>query len=43
MIPPLAVQLFTDAASWIPPALFAVISGVSTDVSMWAALTALLA
>jgi ABC-2 type transport system permease protein len=43
MIPPLVVQLVNDAASWIPPALAAVISGVSTDVNTWAALTALLA
>jgi len=43
MIPPLAVQMFSDAASWIPPALNAVISGVSTDLSLWAALAALLA
>jgi ABC-2 type transport system permease protein len=43
MIPPLAVQLFSDAASWIPPALNAVISGVSTDVSPLAALVALVA
>jgi hypothetical protein len=42
MIPPLAVQLFSDAASWIPPALNAVISGVSTDVSLSAALAVLL-
>lgn len=41
MIPPLAVQLFSDAASWIPPTLNAVISGVSTDVSLWAALVVL--
>jgi ABC-2 type transport system permease protein len=40
VIPPLAVQLVGDAGSWIPPTLFAVISGVSTDVSMWAALLA---
>lgn len=40
VLPPLAVQLFTDAASWIPPTLFAVISGVSTEVSVWAALMA---
>ena len=40
VIPPLAVQLVTDAASWIPPTLFAVISGVSTEVSLWAALLA---
>jgi hypothetical protein len=38
VIPPLAVQLISDTGSWIPPALFAVISGVSTDVSVWAAL-----
>ncbi len=38
VIPPLAVQLVSDAGSWIPPTLFAVISGVSTDVSLWAAL-----
>jgi hypothetical protein len=41
VFPPLAVQLVTDAASWIPPALFAVISGVSTEVSLWAALLAI--
>jgi hypothetical protein len=41
MIPPLVVQLVSDAASWIPPALGAVISGVSTDVNIWAAMTAL--
>ena len=43
VIPPLAVQLVSDAASWIPPTLFAVISGVSTEVSLWAALTAVAA
>ena len=43
MIPPLAVQLLSDAASWIPPTLGAVISGVSTDINPWAALAALLA
>ncbi len=41
VIPPLAVQLFSDTASWIPPSLFAVISGVSPDVSLWAALLAI--
>lgn len=41
VLPPLAVQLFTDAASWIPPTLFAVISGVSTEVSLWAAVSAI--
>jgi len=43
VLPPLAVQLVTDAASWIPPTLFAVISGVSTEVSPWAALMAVAA
>jgi len=43
VLPPLAVQLVTDAASWIPPTLFAVISGVSTEVSLWAALMAVAA
>jgi ABC-type transport system involved in multi-copper enzyme maturation permease subunit len=38
VIPPLVVQAISDTGSWIPPALFAVISGVSTDVSVWAAL-----
>ena len=43
VIPPLAVQMVSDAASWIPPTLFAVISGVSTNVSLWAALMAVAA
>jgi hypothetical protein len=43
VIPPLAAQLVTDAGSWIPPALFAVISGVSTDISLGAALMAITA
>ena len=43
VIPPLAVQLVNDAVSWIPTTLFAVISGVSTDVSLWAALMAVTA
>jgi ABC-2 type transport system permease protein len=42
VIPPLAVQLLTGVGSWIPPTLFAVISGVSTDVSLWAALLAVI-
>jgi ABC-2 type transport system permease protein len=42
VIPPLTVQLISDAASWIPPALGAVISGVSTDINLWAALAAFL-
>jgi ABC-2 type transport system permease protein len=41
-VPPLLVQLFSDAGSWIPPTLFAVISGVSTDVSLWSALLAVI-
>ena len=43
MIPPLVVQLVNDAASWIPPTLGAVISGVNNDVNPWAALAVLLA
>ncbi len=43
VIPPLIVQLFNDAASWIPPALSTVISGVTSEVNVWAALAALLA
>jgi ABC-2 type transport system permease protein len=43
VLPPLAVQLFTDAASWIPPTLFAVISGTSTEVGLGAALLAITA
>jgi hypothetical protein len=43
ILPPLIVQLFSDAASWIPPALGSVISGVTTDVNPWAALAVLLA
>jgi ABC-2 type transport system permease protein len=43
VLPPLIVQLFSDTAPWIPPALGAVISGVTTDVSMGAALAVLLA
>ena len=42
MIPPLVVQLVSDAASWIPPALGGAISGVTTDVSVGAAAAALL-
>jgi ABC-2 type transport system permease protein len=41
--PPLAVQLFTAAASWVPTTLFAVIAGVSDQVTLGAALTAALA
>ena len=42
MIPPLVVQMVSEASSWIPPALGAVVSGVSSDVDVWAALAALL-
>ena len=41
VVPPLTVQLFSETGSWIPPSLFAVISGVSLDVSLWAALLAM--
>jgi ABC-2 type transport system permease protein len=40
VIPPLAAQLLSDAGSLIPPSLLAVISGVSPDMSVWAALLA---
>jgi hypothetical protein len=43
VIPPLFVQLFNDAASWIPPTLGTVISGITSEVNVWAALAALLA
>jgi ABC-2 type transport system permease protein len=43
VIPPLAVQLINGAASWIPTTLFAVISGVSTEVTLAAALVAVTA
>jgi ABC-2 type transport system permease protein len=43
VVPPLVVQLFTDAASWIPTTLFTVIAGVGDDVSLWAALLAVIA
>ena len=41
VVPPLAAQLFTDTASWIPMTLLLVISGASADVSLWAALLAI--
>lgn len=41
VIPPLVAQMFSAAGSWIPFSLFAVISGVTTDVSLWAALLAI--
>jgi len=43
VIPPLVAQLVSNAGSWIPPTLFAVISGVGTDVNLWAALMAITA
>jgi len=43
VIPPLAVQLVDHAASWSPTTLFAVISGVSSDVTLAAALVAVAA
>jgi len=43
LAPPLVVQLVSAAASWIPTALLAVLSGVSSDVSIWAALLAVAA
>ena len=43
VLPPLAVQLVTEALSWIPTTLFAVVSGVSTEVSLWAALLGVIA
>jgi ABC-2 type transport system permease protein len=43
VLPGLVVQLFSDAASWIPPVLGTVISGVTTEVNVWAAIAVLLA
>ena len=43
VMPPLAAQLVNGAGSWIPTTLFSVISGVSPDVSLWAALIAVTA
>ena len=43
VLPPLAAQLLTEAAPWIPTSLFAVISGTSRDVRVWAALIAVAA
>ena len=40
MIPPLLVQMVSEAESWIPPTLGAVLSGVNTDVNVWAAAAA---
>jgi hypothetical protein len=41
IVPPLAVQLFSDAASWIPDTLNRVVGGVGGQVSLPAALAAL--
>jgi ABC-2 type transport system permease protein len=41
--PPLVAQLFTDAAPWAPTSLFAVISGTSSELHLWAALIAVAA
>ena len=43
VVPPLTAQLLTGAGPWIPTNLFAVISGASTDVALWAALLAVAA
>ena len=43
VMPPLTAQLLTGAGPWIPTNLFAVISGASTDVALWAALLAVAA
>ena len=43
VLPPLVVQLFPEALSWIPTTLFAVVSGVSSEVGLWAALLAVAA
>ena len=43
VVPPLVVQTFSEAGPWIPISLYAVISGVSSDISLWAALLAVCA
>ena len=43
IVPPLAVQLINDAASWIPDTLTRVVAGVGEQVSVPAALAALAA
>jgi ABC-2 type transport system permease protein len=43
VIPPMTAQLLTAADPWIPMNLFAVISGASTDIDLWAALLAIAA
>jgi hypothetical protein len=42
VLPPIAVQLANDLASWMPAALLGVLSGVGTEVSVPAAVVALL-
>lgn len=42
MIPPLVVQLVSDAASWVPPALGGTISGVTSDVGVGTTVAVLL-
>ncbi len=37
VLPPLTAQLLSAAGPWIPTNLFAVISGASTEVTLWAA------
>jgi hypothetical protein len=39
-LPRWSLGQLSDAGSWIPPSLLAVISGVSPDMSVWAALLA---
>ena len=41
VIPPLVVQLFNGAVSWIPTTLFSMFAWVSAEVSLGAALLAL--
>ena len=43
VVPPMTAQLLTGAGPWTPTNLFAVISGASTDVALWAALLAIAA
>jgi hypothetical protein len=43
IVPPMVVQLLSDAASWLPDALNRVVAGVADQVSVPAALAALAA
>ena len=43
VIPPMTAPLLTGAGPWIPTNLFAVISGASTEVALWAAFLAIAA